>query len=119
MFDYHLFVRHIAKDVVGPWEDLNLSKSKRPKLAWVWHPQKKYAKGLMDICQDLVLTANKLKNPDQIAMSLPYLQLLNYASMGARSMGRNRAVDAVQFMILGDSRAIRLELLFLSNTHIL
>jgi hypothetical protein len=116
--DYHLVVRTRCEDGrVTEWQNVPLYVP-RPKLACLWHPQKRAAKVLNDAVQSLrFLQRREGVSNSGLPFSLPYLLLLSIASRAAPVAA---GAMELQFAIIeatghDDTRALRCA--FLSSYH--
>ena len=116
--DYHLVVRDRCSDGrLTEWRNVPVYVP-RPRLAWLWHPQKRAPKVLSDAVQAIrFLHRHQSVSDSALPFCLPYLLLLSRASKVPP-----RAPDAVelQFAIIEatgheDTRALRCA--FVSSYH--
>jgi len=116
MFDYHLLYRGIKTDgSLSPWQKASNIKDKRSFFSFIWNPDKRFNKGLLDLCLDLIKFSNIIKNPKQICISLPYLQLLSYIN----NLTEDKLMTKIQFMIYKDSRIQDPKIVFVSEFHLM
>lgn len=116
MLDYYLLYRVIEQNgTVSEWQLVNIIEEKRSFWAFIWNPAKKMSKSFLDITQDLLKICHMVEEKNQIYLSLPYLQLLNYVD----SFAHKTNVDKVQFMIMGQSKLYDPEVVFISEPHAL
>ncbi len=114
MFDYHLVFRRIGENnQLYEWAPVFKIPEKRPWYAFAWNPEKRFLKGFLDVVQDLVTFAKKVKDSGQICTSVPYLLILNYLS----SLYHDQGTEKIQFMVLGNSRLYDHEVVFTSEMH--
>lgn len=112
--DYQLMYRTILDDGhVEEWQEAHAIHEKRHALCFIWNPEKKFSKSVMDLTQDLMRFCQSIQQKEQILLSIPYLQILNYVT----SFKHNINVSRVQFMILSSSRMYDYETLFISEAH--
>jgi hypothetical protein len=116
--DYHLVVRNRCEDGrLTEWRNVPIYVP-RPRLACVWHPQKRAAKVLNDAVQSLRFLQRQERVSDSgLPFSLPYLLLLSVASRAAAAPPE--AVE-LQFAIIeatGHDDARPLRCAFLSGYH--
>ncbi len=94
--DYHLVVRQVDPDGPGAWMAVPMVED-RPRLAPLWHPQKRSKKILTDAVQSLRVVANHLKGEDgALQFSVPYLLLLQIA----KSRAPAKLQGAMQFAVI-------------------
>jgi hypothetical protein len=115
--DYHLVVRdRCSSGRVTEWRNVPVYIP-RPKLAWLWHPQKRAAKVLNDCLQGLrFLYRYDGVSESSLPFSLPYLVLLGMAS----SVAAERDALELQFAIIestGHDATRPLTCAFLSHYH--
>ena len=114
MHDYHLLYRGIHDEgEVQEWQETFTLKSERGFWAFLWHPDKKFLKSLLDMSQELIMFSINSKDKRQICLSVPYLHILNYIT----SMNHDKSIRKIQFMILSSSRLYDYTVEFLSSTH--
>lgn len=115
MLDYHLFYRKISDNSdnkkVFDWEPIYIPKDNRSFVSFFWNPEKRLTKAVLDIAMDLIRFSNKIKDKNEIILSIPYLQLLNYLDSICNES------DKLQFMIMTDSREHNYQVAFLSDVH--
>lgn len=112
--DYFLFYRFIDENNhVGEWQQANKLLENRPYYSFLWNPESKFLKGLVDIILDLVNCIHTMKDKNQIYISLPYLHILNFVY----SFSKDPLTSKIQFMVMSQSKAEESELVFLSETH--
>jgi hypothetical protein len=114
--DYHLLFRDQFPDgTLTDWTEIALIT---PRSWWMiaWNPEKRGKKALFDVVSELAAYA---RDADlQIELSIPYLTILNFVSLLARSA----APSYTQFVIMyaeSGSGATEPHLLFLSGMHAL
>jgi len=116
MHDYHLLYRGISEEgAVQEWQQAHSIKEKRGLCSFVWHPNKKFLKALMDLVQELTRFSIAVNDKKQIYLSIPYLHILNYVTF----LNHDESVKKVQFMILSSSRMYDYNVEFVSSTHLL
>ncbi len=114
MLDYYLFYRTIDHNgKVYDWQVVNTISERRPFYSFLWNPNKRFSKGFLDISQDLLKICNEVKNINQICLSLPYMQILNFID----SFQHDEASKTIQFMIVSQSKLYEPEVVFLSELH--
>ena len=114
MHDYHLLYREIDdQEQVQDWKEAFSIEEKRNLLAFIWHPEKKRLKALIDMVQDLIRFCTISNEETQICLAIPYLHILNYIS----ALKYEKNTTKIQFMILGWSRLQDYKVEFVSNTH--
>lgn len=114
MFDYHLVFRRVGKNnQFYEWVPVFKIPDKRPWYAFLWNPEKRFLKGFLDVVQDLVTFAKKVKDSRQVCTSVPYLLILNYLD----SLNHDQNTEKIQFMVLGNSRLYDHEVVFTSEMH--
>lgn len=114
MHDYHLMFRTISKDgLVTDWQEVQSVKDKRRACTFLWNPEKKFLKSLMDLVQELLIFSQAANYESQIHLSIPYLHLLNYVSCTHFST----PTEKMQFMILSSSRMSDYTVVFVSSHH--
>jgi hypothetical protein len=114
MHDYTIMYRRSNyNDEVEDWITEFTPSEKRSRGCFLWNPEKRFAKALLDIIQDLMNISNTTKNEKQILLSVPYLQILNYISAQAKS----ESAKKIQFMILTSSRISDYKVIFTSEFH--
>jgi hypothetical protein len=114
MHDYHLMYRTIDDEgQIQDWKAAYTLGDKRRLCAFLWHPEKKFSKSLMDLVQDLSQSSILFKDKKQICLSIPYLHILNYIS----SLQHEKSEKTVQFMVLSNSRLHNYDVVFMSEPH--
>jgi hypothetical protein len=85
--DYHVVIRDKLPDgSVSEWQELDIAEPRR-FLCFLWNPQKRPRKVLVDVVGSLVKSANA--NPefeDVVLLSFPYLLVLNTVSRKTRPL---------------------------------
>lgn len=116
MYDYHLLYRGVNHSgEVLDWVEALSVKDKRGPFAFIWHPDKKILKTIIDLTQELVRFSVLVNDNKQICLSIPYLHILNYIS----SLQHESSIKKVQFMILSSSKLFDYNVEFLSSTHLI
>lgn len=114
MHDYQLLFRAMSKHgQVTDWQEVQSLKDKRKAYTFLWNPEKKFLKSLMDLVQELLIFSRAANHESQIHLSIPYLHLLNYVS----AMRFDTTAEKVQFMILSSSRMSDYRVVFVSGHH--
>lgn len=112
--DYFLLYRFIYEDNrIGKWQQANRILENRPCYSFLWNPENRFLKGLVDVILDLVKCIRAVKDENQICMSIPYLHLLNFIN----SFSRDPLTIKVQFMVMSQTKLDEAKLIFLSETH--
>jgi hypothetical protein len=114
MLDHHLLYRGIdEQEQVQDWQEAFPIKEKRSFFAFIWNPDKKFLKALLDMVQILIRFCLASNDEKQICLSIPYLHILNYTS----SLDHDKSIKKIQFMILASSRLYDYSVEFVSNVH--
>jgi hypothetical protein len=114
MLDYHIFYRELSNEGgKGKWIETHTLPDQRPWYAFLWHPEKKFVKAVLDFVPELLRLSNLTQDNKQICVSLPYLHILNYIC----SLPRSAPTVKIQFMLVGNSRTREPEMLFISEIH--
>ncbi|HSX38726.1 MAG TPA: hypothetical protein VLE95_07870 [Chlamydiales bacterium] len=114
MHDYHLLYRGINDNgEVQDWREAYPIKEKRGRFSFIWHPDKKFLKSLMDLVHELIRFSIVSDDKKQICISVPYLHILNYVTF----LASEKSIKKVQFMILSSSRLYDYNVEFLSSAH--
>jgi hypothetical protein len=92
--DAHLLFRdRLCDGGMTPWREL---PERRPRLRWLWHPQKRAAKTLRDLESHLLLFQTVRYTREQICLSMPYVLLINYIA----TLPRTNISMSTQFTIV-------------------
>lgn len=114
MFDYYLLYRGITEnEEVQDWQEAFTIKEKRSRAAFLWNPEKKSLKTMMDMSLELIKFSVATNEEHQICLSLPYLHMLNFVT----SFKHDPSIKKIQFMILSGSRLSEYEVQFVSSVH--
>lgn len=114
MSDYYLLYREINdKDEVQDWKEVTPLQDKRSPFAFVWNPDKKYLKTLIDMVQQLIKLSVAYNEEKQICLTVPYLHILNSVT----SLEHGSSAKKVQFLIMGGSRLCEYTVEFVSSVH--
>jgi hypothetical protein len=114
--DYHILYRDSAAGTpISAWRELPVPG--RTLLAMFWNPDKRLRKCLVDCTQQIVATAAATRTADHMAISIPYLLLLNIVMRQCVNPG----VASRQFVIAqsyGFHPARKPEVLVRSEFHV-
>ncbi len=114
--DFRLVHREVVtNNCTGPWHELPLPP--RGPWEWIWNPNKRLRKCIIDITISLVgemIHYITRKESHLIKISIPYLLVLRYVV----SLPRSPFADGIQFAIIRNSRSDETPVLvFLSGVH--
>jgi hypothetical protein len=115
--DFHLLRRYRSCDgSYSDWREVRLLCD-RPWYAFLWNPQKRLNKLLLDLCTSLSEARFELDDhQDAILLSPPYLFLLCFLE----GLGRPEGANGLQFLVMySESCALRVDPagLFISAVH--
>lgn len=75
--DYHLLYRDQKEDgTISGWVEIPMVEERKP-LSFIWNPEKRSKKILLDVTMSLIQTSQGLGQSKVLIISLPYLILLN------------------------------------------
>jgi len=103
MQDFRLLYREVLIDnIVGPWHEIPMAT--HGPWAWIWNPDKRLKKCLIDLTVTLVaeMVADiTMHQPNRVKLSIPYLLILYYVV----SLSKSPFAAAMQFSVVRNSRA--------------
>jgi hypothetical protein len=114
--DMHLLFRDRLDDgAIDEWREIDIV-SMRPLWSALWNPRRREAKALFDACVEMAKA--RVKTPDAVLGSMPYLTLINFVSAQPRW---TRSVETQFLIMMRDADATPPELtpVFLSEFHAL
>jgi hypothetical protein len=114
--DFHLLYRDQIREGENTGWMEHFKDSPRGRWAWVWNPDRRLRKALLDIAQELAIDQASGVSRQAIVLSVPYLALLNFVSNVPRSF----PATGTQFAVMMSDGAIHDQhpkVLFLSSFH--
>ncbi|HEY6781504.1 MAG TPA: hypothetical protein VI111_11145 [Thermoleophilaceae bacterium] len=111
--DYEFAVRTAGAGRATPWRTLLVAPPRRPVVCAVWNPHRRRRKAFLDLSQALLEA--RAETPQGVMLSLPYLLLLNWATVASAAPLYAR----VQFTIARREGSRELQVVFLSEWHAL
>ena len=101
--DLHLVWRDAGAGGAGPWREITDMKPERGIASFLWNPDKRFAKTIYDLTNDLIAESNSRgANSETLTLTIPYLLLGSIASRAAKECA---LVEFLQFAIVADSGA--------------
>jgi hypothetical protein len=114
-YDYQLLYRY--KLIDGQLTQWKAVEQKVPALSWLFNPNKRFKKGILDICSILCNTIFPIyKGTRNYTLSMPYIAVLNYIS----NRSHNILAEEVQFIIVttyGADKKMENNIVFISELH--